>query len=215
MMKRLLWLVILIVFGLSACGQGDGADVQQPGEIQITINAPDESEQGQPEEQLPYPAPDEEPATQVDGAYPPPPPTRVSPYPETPQSEASPSAEIEAGPFTIPEPGEDSGVVVGQMFRYGTDEPLGGYTIYLAELLPLDPGDGYLVSLQQGKSPNAKSYPDGMFAIGDVPPGTYTIVLWTPFDANSVKDEETGMEIQIDVEAGKTLELGPLEIVWP
>ena len=40
-------------------------------------------------------------------------------------------------------------------------------------------------------------------------------MMWTPYDARSVIDETTGLELEVIVTAGETVDVGQIGINWP
>jgi hypothetical protein len=118
-------------------------------------------------------------------------------------------------PFNVPEPSAGTGVVVGQMMDSNTGEPMKFYHIYLGKRIYMTPGPGYTYALQEKSSPHAQSDENGRFAIGDVPPGSYLLMIFTPHSVSVVMEPNTDREKDIVVEAGKTLELGEVEAVPP
>jgi hypothetical protein len=117
--------------------------------------------------------------------------------------------------LVIPTPEEDAGVVIGEVFSVTADSPLAGQAIYLGERVPLSPGPGYLVTIQQQASPHVISDEKGRFVFSDIPPGDYPILVWTPFNSYVVPDAKGKRELSVVVEAGKITNLGRIEINWP
>ena len=118
-------------------------------------------------------------------------------------------------PFIVPEPSAGTGVVVGQMIDSNTGEPMKFVYMYLGKRIYLTPGPGYTYALQEKSSPHTQTDENGRFAIGDVPPGSYLLMIFTPHNASVVMEPNTDREKEIVVEAGKTLELGEVEALPP
>lgn len=205
-MRRIVLLSILLLLILAGCRPAAGTpptptaaqqpvEQTEPAEVQST-----QAPQLQPtqSEAYPYPAP----------------PTYL---PATPRTYPAPDnvTVIPATPFTIPEPGSDTGVVTGIMVDAETGEPLGSQSVYLGYKVFLTPGPGYTYALQEMSSPHTLSTPDGEFAIGDVPPGQYILMIFTPFGVSVVMQPNTDREMDIVVEAGQVVDLGALEAVKP
>ncbi len=120
----------------------------------------------------------------------------------------------------IPEPDEESGIVYGRLIAETPGaRSLLSSIIYLAPVEPTivttESGDEIevkFIGLVPDRDPQADLTNDqGEFAILNVPPGEYGIVLWTPVDSYIVPDEETSF-LYLTVEAGEALDLGDVVI---
>ena len=146
--------------------------------------------------------------------YPAPTPNRETPtlpYPAPTEDPAKPTWT----PFSPPKPSEGKGVVIGQVIDEDTGEPLVLNSMYLGEMIPMTPGPDYSIGVHERSSPRAFTGDEGRFAIGDIPPGTYVLLVWTPFRATIVQDPETGSDMLVKVLAGQTVELGIIETKSP
>ncbi len=198
-MKKQLVLVILALFLLASCASPTAEplppspipDSSAPESTAPPADAPDDAA---------YPAPDTLP-TSAPPAYPVPPTPEVQP------------TVIKLGP--PPTPGTDTGVVIGQLTNQETGEPIAHHVVYLGERIFLTPAPDYLYGIHENSSPHMKTDGDGRFALGDVLPGRYVIFAWTPFNAAVVIDPSTGLELEIEVFAGQTLDIGSLEVNQP
>lgn len=128
------------------------------------------------------------------------------PYPEPVENQA----QATLPPFSPPIPSEGKGIVIGQVIDENSGEPLVYYTVVLGELIPLEPGPAYTIGVHERSSPRAFSDGEGRFGIGDVPPGTYALLIWTPFEATIVQDPETDSDMLVEVAAGQSLDLGTI-----
>ena len=118
-------------------------------------------------------------------------------------------------PFSPPVPSNGNGVVIGQVIDEDTGEPLVLNSMYLGEMIPMTPGPDYSIGVHERSSPRAYTDNEGRFGIGDVPPGTYVLLVWTPFQATVVVNPETGSDLLVKVSAGQTVELGIIETKSP
>jgi hypothetical protein len=118
-------------------------------------------------------------------------------------------------PFSIPTPGDESGVVLGQLINIDTNEYLSGQSVYLGKKIYGTPGPGYTLGVQEMSSPHTISNEEGLFAIGDVEPGAYVIMVWTPFDTYIIPDPSSNLELEVMVNAGETIDLGILKAKNP
>lgn len=114
-----------------------------------------------------------------------------------------------------PTPGNETGVVIGQLISQETGEPLAFYTVYLGTIVHLTPGPDYMYSLQEKSSPHTSADSMGQFALGNVTPGEYILFVWTPFNASVMIDPDTDKELIVNAEAGQTLDLGVLQAIKP
>lgn len=116
-------------------------------------------------------------------------------------------------PFVVPMPGADMSVVTGQIVDQLTGKaPLEG-VVYLGKLTSMDTG-APIVSLHKNEDPRAIPNPDGFFAITDVPPGEYGVILLTP-DISFLLDKDNGDSLLIEIKAGETLDVGKLWVTMP
>jgi hypothetical protein len=118
-------------------------------------------------------------------------------------------------PIIIPEPSDTTGVVTGQMLDANTGEPMRFVHVYLGKRIFLTPGPGYTYGLQEKSSPHTQTDENGLFAIGDIPPGTYLLMIFTPHSASVVMEPNTDREKDIVITAGSTLELGEVDALPP
>lgn len=116
------------------------------------------------------------------------------------------------GPILL---GENMGAISGILMSKDTKSPLGIQTIYLGEFLALEPGDKYLVTWELESSPSTKTDENGYFVFESIPPGTYPIIIWTPFRSVVVPDSNGEVELRVLVETGVLTELGIVEADWP
>lgn len=186
MNKRLLISTLILLFVLNACRP---TPTTEP-----TVAVKTESTQS-----VPYPGPGV--PAQSSG----------TPYP-MPPTETLP---VENIILMIPTPGAGTGVVIGQLLNNKTKEPLKFQSIYLAVKIYLTPGPSYSIGVQEKSSPHTMSDKEGRFAIGNVPPGSYLVMVWTPWQASVVIDPNTNTDLEITVRAGQTVDIGQLEAADP
>lgn len=116
----------------------------------------------------------------------------------------------------VPEPGTETGVLVGRIFSTSLNEYLGVYPVYLGEILPLAPGDDYLITLKEKESPKVETDEQGYVVFSDIPPGEYAIIVWLPFDSAVVPDPNTAdKELRVQVVAGEVTDFGTANIEFP
>ena len=149
----------------------------------------------------------------------------ATPYPAptqysspTPVSYPNPQATLPGyipPPFVVPTPSEGNGVVVGQMIDANTGEPMAYVYVYLGKKILLTPGPGYTYGLQEKSSPHIQTNDQGQFAISDVEPGSYLVMIFTPRSVSVVMQPNSDKELEVNVAAGDTLELGELQAVPP
>lgn len=106
------------------------------------------------------------------------------------------------------------GSVVGYLLSSINQSPIVGVGIYLGEILPLDPGPDYLITLKENESPHTRTDENGYFEISNVLPGEYPIIVWTPVRSQVVADVIGELELMVNIEAGRMTDLGIIEVDW-
>ena len=87
--------------------------------------------------------------------------------------------------------------------------------VFLGELVPLTPGDEFMVTMLPSSSPQTGVDTQGYFAFSDVEPDTYAMVFWTPVKSWVVSDPETEEAILVTVNAGEIIDVGELTVNLP
>ncbi len=116
-------------------------------------------------------------------------------------------------PLPAPEPGK--GAVKGRILNTVTGQDVVGIAVYLGTFTSMGSDGGQIVTMRENASPHTLSNLGGYFAITDVEPGTYALILWTPFNSIVVPDPETGAEYAVTVEAGEITDLGDVVSALP
>ena len=117
-------------------------------------------------------------------------------------------------PLVIPTPDAGHGVVTGQLMLTGANIALPGLPVYLAQLLPVNPGPTYMITVQEKSSPHTVSSGNGRFALS-APPGDYVFMIWTPVRSRVITNPATKSEWKVTVKAGETIDAGKIEAEWP
>jgi len=111
------------------------------------------------------------------------------------------------------------GAITGSLVHAETGQSVGGMAIYLAQIVesqqPLEGAPPYQIVFTQKGSPSATVDPYGHFALVDLSPGTFALVLWTPHDSWVITDPSGTKELRVEVEAGQVNDLGQLEVNFP
>lgn len=107
----------------------------------------------------------------------------------------------------IPTPKEGTGSVVGCLVDRETGETIRGVAVYLADV-------GDLIMIQQDSSPHVMPDPEGCFALLNVKPKTYAMVLWTPHSSRVVEIPE-GSTYTLVVKPSEINDLGDLRVKRP
>lgn len=115
----------------------------------------------------------------------------------------------------IPKGGKESGVIVARVYSSILNDYLAGIPVYLADILPLSPGDGYLITFKEQESIHIQSDTNGYLVFDNVPPGEYGLIVFSPLKSSVISDPNGEQELRIRVEAGQVLNLGELQVAWP
>jgi hypothetical protein len=133
-------------------------------------------------------------------------------YPNPGAPDVSPTQAIPT--YVIPTPDEKNGVVVGQLVVPGSGRLLADLPVYFGQLLPMEPGPAYMVTVQEKSSPHTLSDGEGHFALS-AKQGDYVLIIWTPIHSRVVINPATNKEWQVSVKAGETINIGKIEVEWP
>lgn len=141
--------------------------------------------------------------------------------PPEPKSYPGPGSSPEATPFTVPQPGADTGVVTGRILDQESGVALGNLEVYLGykNILTPEPGapagEAYTYEIQRNSSPHVFTDDQGRFAIGNVPPGEYILIVFTPDSISVAFEQNSDRELAVVVEAGKVLDMGDVPVTNP
>ncbi len=101
------------------------------------------------------------------------------------------------------------GGVKGRIVSRSTNQPAGGFSLYLGDQLPIQPGNQHAITFQEKSSPHVDVDGQGNFAIVNAKPGTYALILWTPLKSLVVADPgQPDKELSVTVKAGEITDLG-------
>jgi hypothetical protein len=194
-------LLVLAVF-LSGCGN---EPTIAPISVPTTILESPLAEPTASQTLLAQPSPMESPP-----AYPPP--TEALPGypapPESPPSSAAPST------LEIPTPSPGKGVVIGEVVDSQTQQAPFEVILYLGGMIQMDNGIP-VVRLDRETAPFAIPVQDGRFAIADVEPGEYGVIVFSP-DGSFMADNPDGSgSLVVKVTPGETVDVGRIVVTIP
>lgn len=137
-----------------------------------------------------------------------------------PTSQSSPLSVLESPistplieTFALPKPAPGLGVVYGKVVDSQTNQAPAEGLIYLGKVESMDNGSP-LVALDRQKAPRGIPITDGRFAIADVPPGEYGVILFTP-DISFLLDDALGKSLFVTVTENQTFDLGEIRVAVP
>lgn len=146
-------------------------------------------------------------------------------YPLPVSTEAPDGADTTAYPEPLPQSAEDyqvtldcspdseSGAIKGEL-HLQDNGPSAGSILYLAEYTGLETTNPIVV-LNPARHIHVTTNQEGKFCFSEVPPGTYSLIVWNAADSILLKDPSTDHSLQLEVEAGEMLETGVLYTPHP
>lgn len=148
-------------------------------------------------------------------------PEAVQPTATQPSSFVSPLNSPIATPRptpTFPSPAKDKAAVRGGLMSLATQRPIAETNVYLT-LGVGEQGDQPPHVLAGPQENDIRGFTDerGWFAIDDVPPGTYILIIWAPLHwvVLSTGEGDMATPTSLVLEAGQVLDLGEMRIWWP
>lgn len=158
-----------------------------------------------------YPGPDV-----ADNGYPAP----TKPAPDYPAAQPNLPDNLSTTPpnpeRNLPAPAGQTGVMGGVLVQEIVGSgfvPLEPVALILAKVLYSDANEPAFLASGDDQ-PRAQLFPTGIFIFQDIPPGTYGLVVDVGYAEFPIQDE-TGQIRLITLEAGQTLDLGPLITTLP
>ena len=108
--------------------------------------------------------------------------------------------------------GAITGVLVDE-----NNQPISDIGVFLADLTEGPNGEGKIITFQLGTSKRGITDAEGKFTIEDIAPASYSLAIWTPSQSMLIPESEgtDGSAILVEVEAGRTTDVGTLQINRP
>ena len=128
-------------------------------------------------------------------------------------SQADDTPTISPTEIVIPSPKTDSAIIYGTLISNKTNQPLSNIQLLLANMIPVNPGPGYIVSTNEN-SPEVYTNDKGEFLFVDINPNDYVLILKTPFNSYPIVDNNDA-QIEINAVSGSIIELGTTYVYWP
>jgi len=104
------------------------------------------------------------------------------------------------------------GTVTGLLIEETTREPLDDHVLYLAKILTTSSEGLSVTALDATTDPRAITDAAGKFTFVNVPPESYALALLIPTGPALITDAKTEKEVLFSVEAGETVDLGPVYV---
>lgn len=129
---------------------------------------------------------------------------------------ATPGAEAPTQPQPL-KVTNSSGAITGVLL----DEqgaPVTDLAVFLADLVDGPQPGSKMITFQLGSSKRGPTDAQGNFAIDDIKPGSYTLVIYTPGGGSTPippPGGAPGSAILVEVKAGQTVDLGKLQVKRP
>jgi len=121
-----------------------------------------------------------------------------------------------SGPPVVAPPASGLGSAVGRLLDYETGQATTQeLPLYLGTLVPMEPGDTFVISMSPTNAPMTLMNVDGYFVFSDIEPGTYALVFWTPMSTWVFSNSETQESVVITFEANQITELGEIIVDLP
>jgi len=114
-------------------------------------------------------------------------------------------------PFPLPTPTADTGVVMGKLT---SNDPyaLIGLILYLGDIVEAD-DETHVAFLDRSRAPLGKFDPaTGQFAFAEVPPGSYSLIIYEVETTGRVYLGPSGDVYTIEVRAGEVTDLGAVAL---
>jgi hypothetical protein len=105
-----------------------------------------------------------------------------------------------------------NGTVSGFLIEETTQESLSDCVLYLAKILKTSSEGLSVTALDATTDPRAITDVAGKFTFVNVPPESYALALLTPTGPALIKEAKTEKEVLLSVEAGETVDLGPVYV---
>lgn len=139
-----------------------------------------------------------------------------SPLTQSGSVSVQPLSSVVSEPPVVDPPASGLGSAVGRLVDYETGEAITqALPLYLGELVPMSPGDSFVISMSPTTSPSTLVDVNGYFVFSDIEPGTYALVFWTPLSSWVLSNPETRESVTITFEADKTIEVGEIVVDLP
>lgn len=126
---------------------------------------------------------------------------------------ASDTPAVQPG-VALPSPGPGFAVVWGMIVEAETQRAPLESVVYLGEVVRLDNGTP-VVRLERKSAPFATPSAEGWFIFGDVQPGEYGLVVYTPDFSFLVDNPRDAESLIFTVHSEEVLDLGTIEVVMP
>jgi hypothetical protein len=142
--------------------------------------------------------------------------TRIQAAQPVSNSPISPSPTPTPAP-TLARPAPGEAAIQGKLIVTGTQQPLSETVFYLTPGIG-EQGDEPPVALGaiQAQDIQGRTEMDGSFVLTDVPPGNYYMVIWAPLNWSILPEPDQDETPRLlELEAGQTLNLGEMVIIWP
>ena len=117
--------------------------------------------------------------------------------------------------ITIPKSSTNEGIVIGRFVgRQDHTTPYMAPTIFLGKAIESNLADyPPIISLDVDNDPKAIQDNKGNFVFEKIEPGTYGLVIWSPFSQTLIQDPKMeGFPFILYVKSGEVLDLGTIEV---
>lgn len=126
--------------------------------------------------------------------------------------------ELPAADTTAPQPQSGMGSLSGTVFSFNSRVVVPDTVFYLARAVDESKVPAILAGPEDAKGDiTGRTDAEGKFALDNVPPGGYYLVVWSPYSWSIGVDasQDPPLERLITVEAGQSQALGVVEFSWP
>lgn len=112
---------------------------------------------------------------------------------------------------TVPAPSGDKATLSGQVLSNTNQAPIKETVVQLAQIYRDPKTQEAVYALDLARAPGTFTDQNGFFAIADVPPGEYAIIVGDYYGTNDVVQQDGNAQI-FKTEAGKTLNVGAIKV---
>jgi hypothetical protein len=127
-------------------------------------------------------------------------------------NQLAPNVVQNSGPTpTIPAPSGEKSTVAGQVVSNSNQAPIQQTVVQLAQIYRDAKTNEAVYALDLARAPGGFTDQNGYFAITDVPPGEYAIMVGDYYGQNDIVREGDNAQI-FKADAGKTLNVGVVQV---